>query len=96
MVFKIIWPPEAEKTFGAIINYFKKNWSGKNIQNFISSTKKIISILQQNPLLFRDSEKAAIYEVLVSKHNLLLYQITENSNKVELLSFSDTKQHPKT
>lgn len=96
MAFKIIWSPEAEKTFGGIIDYLEKNWYGKEIKNFISSTQKIISILQQNPFLFRGSEKAAIYEVLVSKHNLLLYQITENSKKVELLSFWDTRQHPKT
>ena len=94
MAFKIIWSPEAEKTFEAIIDYLEKHWTEREIRKFVLSTQKTVSLLQQNPFLFRGSEKATIYEVLVSKHNLLLYQISENSKKVELLSFWDTRQNP--
>ena len=39
--------------------------------------------------------KQNIHEVLITKHNLLLYQINETELKVELLAFFDTRQHPK-
>lgn len=95
MAFKIIWSPEAEKTFEEIINYLEINWSEKEIRKFVSETEKIIFLLQQNPFLFRGSEKENVYEALIGKQNLLLYQIIENSKKVELLSFWDARQNPK-
>lgn len=94
MAFKIIWSPEAEKTFDDIINYLEKNWSEKEIRKLISTTERIVLLLEQNPYLFRGSEKESIYEVLIGKHNLLLYQISETHKKVELLSFWDTRQNP--
>lgn len=95
MAFKIIWSPEAEKTFEEIIHYLEINWSEKEIKKLITSTEKTIFLLQQNPFLFRGSEKENIYEALIGKQNLLLYQIIENSKKVELLSFWDARQNPK-
>lgn len=96
MAFKIIWSPEAEKTFNEIIVYLEKNWTEKEIKKLLKETEKIISILQQNPFLFRGSQKQNVYEVLISKQNLLLYQISKNKKSVELLSFWDTRQKPNT
>jgi len=94
MAFKVIWSPEAESTFDDIINYLESEWSEKEIQKFIFNTEKIISLRRQNPFLFRGSEKEAIYEALIGKQNLLLYQIKEDSKRIELLSFWDTRQNP--
>lgn len=94
MAFKIIWSKEAEDTFDTIICYLEENWSHKEIRKLILETEKIVSLLQQNPFLFRGSEKENIYEVLVGKQNLLLYQINERNKRVELLSFWDTIQYP--
>lgn len=94
MDFKIIWSPEAERTFDAIINYLEENWSEKEIRNFIVETEKTIFLLKHNPFLFRGSEKENIYEALVGKQNLLLYQVSETSKRIELLSFWDTRQDP--
>lgn len=95
MAYKIIWSPEAEQTFDAIINYLEIHWSKKEIKKFIHKTEEIAAFLQQDPYLFRGSEKASIYEALVGKQNLLLYQINESKKTVELLSFWDARQNPK-
>lgn len=95
MVYKVIWSPEAEKTFEDVISYLEVNWSKKEIRNFILKTESIISILTINPYLFRGSDKVSIYEVLIGKQNLLLYQINESKKRVELLNFWDTRQNPK-
>ncbi len=95
MDFKIIWSPEAQCTFDNIINYLEKNWTEKEIKKFILASDKLIFVLSQNPFLFRKSEKENVYEVLIGKQNLLLYQVVESSKKVELLSFWDTRQNPK-
>ena len=95
MAYKIIWSPEAEKTFDEVIEYLQNNWTKKEIKNFIKKTEEIILILHNNPYLFRGSEKVSIYEALIGKQNLLIYQINESKKKVELLNFWDTRQNPK-
>ncbi len=94
MAFKIIWLPEAEKTFEAIIEYLEKYWIERGIKKFVIATHKTVFLLEQNLFLFKGSEKVTIYEVLVSKNNLLVDQISEKSKKVKLLSFWDTRQNP--
>jgi plasmid stabilization system protein ParE len=95
MAYKIIWSPQAELTFENVINYLSENWTIKQVENLLSRTNKLIGLISKNPFLFRGSEKQKIHEVLVTKHNLLLYQINETELKVELLAFFDTRQNPK-
>ena len=95
MAFKIIWAKEAENTFDAVISYLEENCAKKDIVKFIEETERTLSILQQNPFLFRGSEKENIFEVLIGKQNLLLYQINTKQKRVELLSFWNARQNPK-
>ena len=95
MAFKIVWSKEAEDTFEEIISYLEIKWTEKEIKKFVFETSKIVSILKKNPFLFRGSDKAKIFEVLIGKQNLLIYQINESEKRVELLSFWDTRQNPK-
>lgn len=95
MAFKVVWSKEAEDKFEEIISYLEIKWTEKEIRKFVSESEKIISILKKNPLLFRGSDKVKIFEVLIGKQNLLIYQINEQENRVELLSFWDTRQNPK-
>ena len=94
MAYKIIWSPEAIDTFDKIINYLSEKWSAKEIANFIDDAEHTILLLERNPFLFRGSSKENVHEALITKHNLLLYQIVDSSKKVELISFWDTRQNP--
>ncbi len=96
MAYKVIWSPEAEATFDRIIEYLDDKWTSKEIIKFIERTENVVFLLEQNPYLFRGSEKENIFEVLVTKQNLLLYQIIESKKRVELINFWDTRQNPKT
>ena len=96
MAYKVIWSPEAAATFDRIIEYLEEHWTSKEIIRFIGRTEDVIFLLEQNPYLFRGSDKENIYEVLITKQNLLLYQVIESNKRVELISFWDTRQNPKT
>ncbi|MEN9522105.1 MAG: hypothetical protein RL065_482 [Bacteroidota bacterium] len=95
MAYKIVWAPLASETFDHVIDYLENRWTKKEISNFITRTEDIISILKINPYAFRKSLKANIHEVLITKHNLLIYQIDTKNYRVELLVFFDTRRHPK-
>lgn len=95
MAYEVIWSPQAEKTFEKVINYLEVNWTNKQIENLIIRTNRLVKLISRNPFLFKRSEKQNLHEVLITKHNLLLYQVNDVDQKVELLAFFDTRQHPK-
>lgn len=95
MAYKIIWSPKAKKTFYNVISYLEFAWGEKQITNFVNRTDQKLDLIKENPYLFRKSEIGDIHRVLITKHNLLLYQIHEKTKIVELISFWDTRQDPK-
>ena len=93
MVKKITWSPRSIKAYDRVIDYLSAKWSEKEIAKFIRSTQKTLDQISSGSVKFRRSNKRNIYEVLVTKHNLLLYRETKNA--IELLTFFDTRQHPR-
>ena len=93
MEYEIIWLPKAEERFQEIIEYLEYKWNDKVIAGFIERTETVLRQVQRRPTMFRRSSKMNIHEVLITKHNLLLYQI--KGSRIELLTFFDTRQNPK-
>lgn len=95
MAYQIIWSSESVRVYNRIIEYLNENWSESDIVNFIEKTYDILLILEHSPYLFRFSRKQKVFEVLVSKQNLLIYEINEPLKQVYLLTFIDTRSNPK-
>jgi len=93
MAQKIIWTPQAEKTFEAIIDYLQKNWSNREVEKFMTRTNKVIALISSHPEMYRGSNKVNIHEALITKHNLLIYSIRKD--RIDLISFWDTRQNPR-
>lgn len=93
MAYKVIWLPKAEEQFENIIAYLQDKWTQKEISHFINKTERVIQLISSQPRLFRKSSKKNIHEVLITKHNLLIYRL--QAHVIELLTFFDTRQNPK-
>ena len=93
MDYQIIWLPKAETRYREIIEYLEYKWNDRVIERFIVQTEKVLNQIKRRPTIFRRSAKMNIHEVLITKHNLLIYRI--NGSKIELLTFFDTRQDPK-
>jgi plasmid stabilization system protein ParE len=73
MDYQIIWLPKAETSYQEIIEYLKYKWNDRVIERFIAQTEKVLHQIKQRPAIFRRSGKMNIHEVLITKHNLLIY-----------------------
>ena len=93
MAKKIIWSSKALASFDRIIKHLEKDWTAKEIEKLILNTKKVLQQIESGSVKFRSSGKRDIHEVLVTKHNLLIYRLKKN--QIDLLVFYDTRQHPK-
>jgi hypothetical protein len=93
MAKKVIWSKRAITSFDRVIAYLNEDWTEKEILKFVNQTNKIIYLIQSNIVKFKSSEKVDVYEVLITKHNLLIYK--DSGDRIELLVFYDTRQNPK-
>jgi plasmid stabilization system protein ParE len=93
MAKEVRWTQESIDTFNKVIEYLEHNWTEKETGNFIQATNRVILFIAENPKMFRKTNKLNIHEALVTSHNLLIYKIYPTS--IALLSFWDTRQHPR-
>lgn len=93
MALQVIWSFNAEEDYKKVIEYLRDEWSVTVAMNFIEKTERRLESLTVHPLLGIASEKDKnIRSVVLTKHNKLYYQITENT--IEVLNIFDTRQSP--
>ncbi len=93
MTKAVVWTPEAEATFDAIIKYLEVDWTDKEITYFINSTERVIKLVSEHPKMYRKTNKKHIHEALITPHNLLIYKIYPS--RIDLLTFWDTRKSPR-
>jgi plasmid stabilization system protein ParE len=93
MAKEIIWSPRSKQTFAKVIEYLEQEWTEKEVIRFVAKVEKALSLITTGNIKFRSSGKENVHEVLITKHNLLIYRI--KSSHIELLRFYDTRQHPR-
>ncbi len=77
-----------------MISYLEKNWGDKVVKDFVKRTELLLQALVVQPKMF--GSVSNIYDIraaVVTKHNLMIYKIVKD--KIILLTFFDTRQHPK-
>ncbi len=92
MAYEIIWLPKAEQRYEQIIEWLYENWTAREIENFVARTDEILELISISPEIFRVSERKNIRQVVITKHNTLLYR--KKGKIIELITFFDTRQKP--
>ena len=65
MAKQIIWTPQAENTLTQIVVYLEQNWTEREIQKLFLRIDKTVSLIQQNPKVFRCiSKKKKLHDVI--------------------------------
>ena len=91
---KIVWTPEAIKTFDEILNYLQEEFSQKEVDTFYFETERVIGLIQKNPYLFKKSTKENIHQAVLHKYTTLYFEVKTSEKMVILLSFFETRQNP--
>ena len=93
MAQEVRWTAESVDAFYRIINYLEKEWTQREVENFVRATDRVIEYIAIHPHMFRGTNKKNIREALVTPHNLLIYKIPPTH--IDILTFWDTRQHPR-
>lgn len=92
---KISWTPTARDTYFEILEYLEKSWTEKEVHAFAEKVEKVISLIAENPSMFKASEKYRnIRKGFVTKHNAIYYKVKPRKKEIELMMFWDNRQDP--
>ena len=89
---EIIWSKKATYSFHKIKNYIEQFWSPNTAKKFIKDVLRIISLLENNPLLGNYNANLDCRKIVISKHVSLYYEVKEN--RIDLITFFNNRQKP--
>ena len=96
MMYHVYWTNKALLNVSSIVDYIKSKWTQKEVDAFLNEVEEIIRVIERNPKLFKSSIKRKnIHIALVTKHNMLVYQIQPLKKQINILLIWDTRQSPK-
>jgi len=77
---EIVWTNNALNSLDKNIDYLKKKWSYKDIDNFLQIVDEKITLLKQNPEIGTICEfKPTLRRLVITKHITLFYEIDTNN-----------------
>ncbi len=89
---EIIWTLTAKNTFKNNIKYLLKEWSKKEVDNFINEVYKELETLSEYPLIGTLDEDLKCRKFVIVKQITLLYNF--EGNNLYLLNFWNNYQKP--
>ncbi len=93
MAYRIVYSSIAEKTLLQNIAYLEKEWTIKEVRNFLHKTQDVLDVLKTDPYIFSKWEHdTSVYKVLVVKQITLFYAV--EAQTVSILLFWNNYQDP--
>jgi plasmid stabilization system protein ParE len=93
MKYEIIFSQTALSTLDDLKIIIEEKWGQKVANTFLSNTWRVLSLIEENPFLFKKSEnRPEIRLGMVDRHTSFLYEVGEN--KVHILCFWNNKVQP--
>jgi plasmid stabilization system protein ParE len=95
VVQEILWTPTALKSFKKILDYLERNWTEREIRNFINEVVGLLSNLKRQPEMCRASLKRRNVRIgTVNKHTQIVYHYQPRKRQIVVLLFWNQKQDP--
>jgi plasmid stabilization system protein ParE len=91
---QVIWSPQSENDFSAILEYLQENWDMMVLMKFIDIVDELINQISLNPKQFPIIQKQKKIRIcVITKHNSLYYR--ERKGSVDILRIYDNRQDPR-
>jgi len=96
MVYEIKWTSRAKESYDSNVSYLEKEWSEKEIKNFVIAVEEKVRLIAIFPELFIVTNKRKhIRKTIINKQIILFYrQQPPPLNRIELLLFWDSRRNP--
>ena len=95
MALKIVWSKQAENGYDKIMQYLEKEWTDREIRNFIKETRQFLSLFEKNPHLLEPSQvRKNIYRGPLNRLTIVTYRLKPRKKQIEILNVRSSRQKP--
>lgn len=82
---KIQWTKAAKEKYVEIIDFLEDNWGESVLKSFRKKIRKSLNTIIKNPKAAPISNKLGLRKIVVTKHNLIIYNFNEKELTVVIL-----------
>ncbi len=91
--YKLIWSDEALNNLKGIIEYLENRWTTREIKKFAQLLDKQLKLIENNPLLFAESDKSnGLRKSVLSRQTTSYYVIINHD--IWIITLFDNRQNP--
>ena len=95
IVSGIQWTNKAKITFNNLILYLQKEWTEKEVTQFINRTQQVLNTLKRYPEMCRPSQSRKNVRIaILDKHTQMIYHFKPRKTTIVILLFWNPKQNP--
>jgi len=92
MSLAVFWSDEATETFDSIVLFIEYKWSEKQASVFVRHTEKILSLIREQPYMYKSSIENNVRHAVITKQTSMFYEV--HDGYITILFFWDNRQEP--
>jgi len=93
MALDIVWTVRAAKGFDRIIKHLEKQWTEKEVMNFVKEAHDFFELLKEHPGILQMSfQRKNIHRGPINRLTILTNRVKPRKKEIELLNIRSTRQ----
>jgi len=95
MALELLWTKRARQGYDNIVLYLEKEFTDKEVKNFVKSSNAFFKLLTLYPKLLKESSsRENLYRGPINKYTILTYRVKPRKNQIELINIRGARQRP--
>jgi len=95
MAVRLVWTKTAIQGYDRIIKYLEKEWTEKEVRNFIQETFQFFELLKENPNLLEPTGKHKnLHRGPINRLTILTYRYKPKNQEIVLVNIRETIRKP--
>jgi plasmid stabilization system protein ParE len=95
MAVKLVWTKRAIQGYDRIIQYLEKEWSEKEVRNFVKETAHFFDLLKENPKMLEPTGKHKnLYRGPINRLTIVTYRYKPRKEEIVLVNIRETRRKP--
>jgi plasmid stabilization system protein ParE len=95
MAVELAWSKRAEQGYARVVKYLEKEWTEKEIRNFVREMKHFFDLLKENPHMLEPSKtRKDLYRGPVNRLTILTYRYKPRKKEIVIVNIREAKRKP--
>lgn len=95
MAIILVWSKKAEQGYAHVVRYLEKEWTDKEVRNFVRETKHFFELLKENPHMLEPSKTHKdLYRGPINRLTILTYRYRPRKKEIVLVNIREAKKKP--